>query len=76
MKVSADGVVCVQGAGENRYAVAFELYYKDTLQRLVGLNVISLQKEKQSFESVSEGNTGVKVDVKVPRNREIFKLMD
>lgn len=69
-----DTVLCVDL--HSKVSIGDKLYYKDTLHRLVGLNVISLQKEKQSFESVSEGKTGVKVDVKVPRNREIFKLMN
>lgn len=69
-----DTVLCIDL--HSKVSIGDKLYYKDTLHRLVGLNVISLQKEKQSFESVSEGKTGVKVDVKVPRNREIFKLMD
>ena len=29
LKGSADGVVCVQGAGENRYAVAFERHVRN-----------------------------------------------
>lgn len=69
-----DTVLCIDL--HSKVSIGDKLYYKDTLHRLVGLNVISLQKEKHSFESVSEGKTGVKVDVKVPRNREIFKLMD
>lgn len=49
------------------------LFYEDSLQRLVSLKVESLQQEKQSFNTVNSGKTGIKVDKKVPRNREIFK---
>ena len=36
------------------------------------LEVVSLQQERQNFDTVADGNTGIRVDKRVPRNKEIF----
>jgi len=48
------------------------LFYEDDLQRLVGLKIESLQSEKQDFQTFYKGKVGIKVDKKVPRDKEIF----
>ena len=67
-----DTVICID-LHNTQISVGDTLYYKDSLQRLVGLNVEGLQQNKQSVDTVSNGKTGIKVDKKVPRNREIFR---
>lgn len=67
-----DTVICLD-LHNAQVSVGDTLYYKDSLQRLVGLKVESLQQEKQSFDTVNNGKTGIKVNQKVPRNKEIFK---
>lgn len=48
------------------------LFYKDTLGRLVAVEVESIQQEKKTLKSASQGKTGIKVSQKFPRNREVF----
>ena len=67
-----DTVICID-LHNTQISVGDTLYYKDSLQRLVGLYVEGLQQNKQSVDTVSNGKTGIKVDKKVPRNREIFR---
>lgn len=67
-----DTVICLD-LQNTRISVGDTLYYKDSLQRLVGLNVEDLQQNKQSVDTVSNGKTGIKVDKKVSRNREVFR---
>lgn len=67
-----DTVFCID-LQNTQVSIGDILFYKDSLQRLIGLNVINLQQEKQSLETVTDGKTGIKVDKKVPRNKEIFK---
>lgn len=66
-----DSVICLDLNGV-RICVGDTLYYKDSLQRLVGLKVVSLQQGDTSFNEVTNGKTGIKVDRKVPRKKEIF----
>lgn len=66
-----DTVICLD-LQDTQINVGDNLFYEDSLQRLVGLRVESLQQEKQNYESVKSGKTGIKVDKKVPRNKEIF----
>lgn len=67
-----DTVICLD-LHNTQVKVGDTLYFKDSLQRLVGLKVVSLQQEKQSFDTVTDGKTGIKVDKRVPRNREIYR---
>jgi len=67
-----DTVICLD-LQNSQVSVGDQLYYKDSLQRLVGMKVISIEQDKQNLETCSNGKTGIKVDVKVPRNREIFR---
>ena len=67
-----DTVICLD-LHNMQVSVGDMLYYEDTLQRLVGLKVLSIKQEKQNFETVKDGKTGIKVDKKVPRNKEIFR---
>ena len=48
------------------------LFYKDTLGRLVAVEVESIQQENNTLKSASQGKTGIKVSHKFPRNREVF----
>ncbi len=48
------------------------LFYEDDLQRLVGLKIESLQSEKKDCQTISRGKVGLKVDKKVPRDKQIF----
>lgn len=48
------------------------LFYKDTLGRLVAVEVESIQQENNTLKSASQGKTGIKVSQKFPRNREVF----
>ena len=66
-----DTVICLD-LHNMQVSVGNMLYYADALQRLVGLKVVSIKQDKQSYETVTDGKTGIKVDKKVPRNREIF----
>lgn len=67
-----DTVICLN-IHNTQVSVGDMLYFKDALQRLVGVKVLSLQQTKQSFDAVVDGKTGIKVDKKVPRNKDIFK---
>lgn len=71
-KYYQDGmVICLNLQGID-ISVGDLLYYEDNLQRLVGLRIESLQIEKQDYQTLSKGKVGVKVDKKVPRDKEIF----
>ena len=65
-------VICID-LHNTQVGIGDRLYYKDSLQRLVELRVESLKQDKQSYDTVTDGKTGIKIDKKVPRNREIFK---
>ena len=67
-----DTVICID-LKNTQVGEGDTLYYEDSLHRLVGLKVESLQQEKQSVNAVTNGKTGIKVDRKVPRNREILR---
>lgn len=64
-------VICHNLMG-NRISVGDTLYYKDPLQKLVGLKVLSIHQGKTSFDTVDEGKTGIMVDKIVPKGTEIF----
>lgn len=64
-------VICLNLMG-NRISVGDTLYYKDPLQTLVGLKVMSIQQGKTSFDTIDEGKTGIMVDRIVPKGTEIF----
>lgn len=65
-------VICID-LQNTQVSIGEIFYYKDSLQRLVGMNVISLQQNKQNLGTAMVGKTGIKVDKKVPRNKEIFR---
>ena len=67
-----DGTVICLDLANTQVSVGDTLYYKDELLRLVGLKVVSLQQEKRSYETVKDGRTSIKLDKKVPRNKEMF----
>lgn len=67
-----DTVVCLD-LQNSQVSVGAQLYYKDSLQCLFGLKVICLQQDKQSIETFTNGKIGIKVDIKVPRNKEILR---
>lgn len=64
-------VVCLELNGD-RIKLGDYLYYKDSLQRLVRLKVISIEQDNKSLDSVETGKTGIKVDAKVPKGAEIW----
>lgn len=69
-----DTVICLELKG-NQITVGDVLYYKDKLNRLVGCTVESIEQDKQPVDEAFSGNVGIKVNVKVPRNRELFKKL-
>ena len=66
-----DTVVCVE-LNDTQVSVGDVLYYKDELNRLVGCKVVGIQQDKQTLETAFTGKIGVKVEHKVPRNRELW----
>jgi hypothetical protein len=67
----SDTVVCLELDG-TKISVGYMLYFKDSLQRLVGCKVESLQQDKHSLTSATTGKVGIKVNHRVPRNKELF----
>lgn len=67
-----DTVFCLDLQGI-QVSIGDTLFYEDSLRRLVGLKVESLQQENRDVDTATNSKTGIKVDRKVPRNREIFK---
>ena len=67
-----DTVICLD-LHNTQVSVGDMLYYEDALKRLVGLKVECIKQDKHSFETVTDGKTGIKVNKKVPRNSEIFQ---
>lgn len=65
-------VICIELFNE-QLSIGDTLFYKDSLQRLVSLKIESLQQDGRSFDSVKNGKTGIKIDKKVPRNKEIYR---
>ena len=66
-----DSVICLD-FHDVKVCVGDTLFYKDHIHRLVGRKVVSLKQGEISFNEVSNGKTGVKVDGKVPRKKELF----
>ena len=67
-------VICIELNGD-RISTGDTLYYKDSLQRLVGLKVLSIQQDNNTIDTVDSGKTGLKVDCNVPKGVEIlYKL--
>lgn len=69
---SKDTVVCLD-LNEVHVSVGDTLFFKDSLNKLVRCKVESIQQDKQSISSATTGKVGIKLTVKVPRNRELFK---
>lgn len=70
-----DTVVCFDLKG-TAVSVGDTLLYKDNLGGLVGCKVEGIQQDKTEKEMLSEGKVGIKVNQKVPRNKEFFCTMD
>lgn len=64
-------VICLELNGD-KIKIGDYLYYKDSLQRLVRLKVVSIEQDNNSLESVETGKTGILVDAKVPKGVEIW----
>ena len=67
-----DTVVCLELDGI-QISVGDTLYYKDSLNKLVGCKVVSIQQDKQFISTASTGKVGIKMNKKVQRNRELYK---
>lgn len=67
-----DTVVCLELDGI-QISVGDTLYFKDSLNKLVGCKVESIQQDKQSIDSAITGKVGIKLNTKVHRNRELYK---
>ena len=65
-----DTVVCVELKG-TQISVGDVLFYKDELNRLVGCKVVGIQQDRQALETATAGKIGIKLEHKVPRNREL-----
>ena len=65
-------VVCLELDGI-QISVGDTLYFKDSLNKLVGCKVESIQQDKQSISTVTTGRVGIKLKTKVHRNRELYK---
>ena len=64
-------IICLELNGDSIKKGDY-LYYKDPLQRLVRLKVISIEQDNNSLESVVTGKTGIMVESKVPKGVEIL----
>lgn len=64
-------IICIELTGV-QVSVGNMLYYKDELNRLVACKVESIQQNKKPLESAASGRVGIKIDHKVPRNKELF----
>lgn len=64
-------VICLELNGD-KIKTGDYLYYKDSLQRLVRLKVVSIEQDNNSLVSVETGKTGIMVDAKVPKGVEIW----
>jgi len=67
-----DMVVCLKLDGV-QISVGDTLYFKDSLNKLVGCKVESIQQDKQSVCSATKGEVGLKLNTKVHRKRELYK---
>lgn len=68
---SKNSVICIELAGE-KISVGDMLYYKDNLQRLVGIKVESIEQDNKPICQADNGKTGIKVSQKVPNNAVIY----
>lgn len=59
-------VICLELAGK-KVSVGDTIFYKDKLQRLVGLKVESIQQENSPLQDAAMGETAIKVNQKVPK---------
>lgn len=64
-------VICVELAGK-KVSVGDTVFYKDKLQRLVGLKVEEIQQNGQAIDFAESGKTAIKVGTKVPHGVEFF----
>jgi len=64
-------VICLELNGVE-VSVGDLIFYRDPLNRLVGCKVESIELDKEPLDSASSGRVGIKVDHKVPRNKELF----
>lgn len=68
-------VICLELGGD-KVALGDTLYYKDNLQRLVGLNVESIEQNKAAVDYAKTGKTAIKVGKKVPKGAAILIKYD
>lgn len=66
-----NSVICIELAGEN-IVVGDMLYYKDNLQRLVGIKVESIEQDNKPVNQTDNGKTAIKVSQKVPNNVVVY----
>jgi hypothetical protein len=66
-----DTIVCLELNGI-QVSVGNMLFHRDELNKLVACKVVSIQRDKEPLDSASSGRVGIKVDHKVPRNKELF----
>ena len=64
-------VICMDLKGD-KVSVGDTFYYKDSLQRLVGLTVESIQHNNTPMDHVEIGKTAIKVGKNVPNGVELF----
>ena len=69
---SKDTVVCLD-LNDVQVSVGDTLFFKDSLNKLVRCKVESIQQDKQSISFATTGKVGIKLTMRVPRNRELFK---
>lgn len=67
-----DTVVCLELDGV-QISVGDTLYFKDSLNKLVGCKVKSIEQDNQSFDTASTGKVGIKLNTRIPRNIELYK---
>lgn len=64
-------VICLELNGD-KVAEDGELYYEDSLQRLIELKVLSIQQNNISVSTAETGKTAIKVNQKVPKGIDIL----
>lgn len=64
-------VICVELAVK-KVSVGDTIFYKDKLQRLVGLKIETIEQNNQPVLFAESGKTAIKVYQKVPHGVEIF----
>lgn len=66
-----DTIICLELNGV-MVKVGDMLYYKDELDKLVGCKIESIEENNQFLDSANNSKVGIKLNRKVPRNRELY----